>query len=187
MDNKKIIIIAVLLLIVASVIIVMLTSLPNYERIELTQNGTTINVPINKTEFCGEFGGIKFWYWDNGVLVSYNTHEGDGVIKLMGLSFNTLNELVKKGEIVNLDDFTCYVINTDDLEINVGDIIKFNYTGEFYCIPLSNDTSQDNIIIFCSDKDRALDMARSVQYKNVHPENITMDEVISTVENITEN
>lgn len=186
MDNKKIIIIGILLLIVAGAILVMLAS-PNYERIEITPNGTSMEVPINQTEFCGDFEGVKIWYWDNGVLVTYNNHEGNGVIKLIGLSFNALNELIKTGEVQNTDGFTCYVINASDLvEINLYDVIKVNYTGEFYCIPLSNGTSQDNIIICCNDKDTALDMARSVQYKNVYPDDIDVDDVISTVENVTD-
>ena len=72
------------------------------------------------------------------------------------------------------------------MDINLYDIIDVKYSGEFYCIPLSNGNSQDNIIICCNDKDTALHMARSVQYKNVYPDDIDLDDVISTVKNITE-
>lgn len=185
MDNKKIIIIGILVLIVVGAILVMMSG-PNYEKIEITKNGTTIGVPINQTEFCGDFEGVKVWYWDNGVLVTHNNHEGEGVIKLIGLSFNTLNELIEAGDLQNMGGFECYVINASDLfEINFYDLIKVNYSGEFYCIPLSNATSQDNIIICSSDKDTAVDMAKSVQYKNIYPDEIDLDEVISTVENVT--
>ena len=187
MDNKKIIIIiGILLLIVVGAFLVMLTS-PNYERLEITPNGTSIDVPIDKTDFGGDFEGVKIWYWDNGVLIAHNNHEGEGVIKLIGLSFNTINELIKAGKMENMDGFTCYVINASDLvDINLYDIIDVKYSGEFYCIPLSNGNSQDNIIICCNDKDTALHMARSVQYKNVYPDDIDLDDVISTVKNITE-
>ena len=87
----------------------------------------------------------------------------------------------------NIDGLTCYVINADELlEIHLFDIIKVNYKGKFYCIPLSNETSHDNIIICCKDKDIALHMAKSVQYKNVYPNNTDLDNAISTIENMTE-
>uniref|UniRef100_UPI0025EE4B6D hypothetical protein n=1 Tax=uncultured Methanobrevibacter sp. TaxID=253161 RepID=UPI0025EE4B6D len=65
------------------------------------------------------------------------------------------------------------------------DIIKVNYNGKFYCIPLSNETTHDNILICCNDRDMAVHMAKSVQYKNVYPENTDLDNTISTVKNIT--
>ena len=186
MDNKKIIMIGILLLIIAGVILVMLTT-ENYERIEITPNGTNIDVPANQTEFRGGIEGVKIWSWDNGALITYNSHEGSGISKLTGLSFSALNELIKNGEMQNIDGYTCYVINADELlEIHLFDFIKVNYNGKLYCIPLANETSHDNIIICCKDKDMALHMAKSVQYKNVYQDNSDLDNVISTVENMTE-
>ncbi len=185
MDNKKIIMIGILLLIIAGVILVMLTT-ENYERIEITPNGTNIDVPANQTEFRGGIEGVKIWSWDNGALITYNSHEGSGISKLTGLSFSALNELIKNGEMQNIDGYTCYVINADELlEIHLFDFIKVNYNGKLYCIPLANETSHDNIIICCKDKDMALHMAKSVQYKNVYQDNSDLDNVISTVENMT--
>ncbi|WP_407393709.1 hypothetical protein [Methanobrevibacter sp.] len=187
MDNKKIIIIGILLLIITGVILVMLTNTMNYERIEITPNGTSIDVPANQTKFLGDFESVKIWNWDDGALITYNSNEGSGISELTGLSFNALNELIKNGEMQNIDGLTCYVINADELlEIHLFDIIKVNYKGKFYCIPLSNETSHDNIIICCKDKDIALHMAKSVQYKNVYPNNTDLDNAISTIENMTE-
>lgn len=183
--DKKIIIIGIVLLVVVGAVLVMFLSAPDYERIDLTPNGTTIEVPINQTEYRGDYEGVKIWNWDNGVLVSYNNHEGNGVIKLAGLSFNTINELAKTGDEQNVDGFKCYVIDAQDLGLNLSDLIKVNYTGKLYCIPLSNGTSQDNIIIFCMDQDRAVHMAKSVQFKNVYPNDIGL-EAISTIENVTD-
>ena len=186
MDNKKIIIIGIILLIIAGVILVMLMNTASYERIEITPNGTSMDVPANKTKFCGDIEGVKIWNWDNGALVTYNSHEGSGISKLTGLSFDAINELIKHGEMQNIDGFTCYVINADELlEIHLFDVIKVNYNGKFYCIPLDNETSHDNIIIFCKDRDMALHMAGSVEYKNVYPDNTDLDNAISTVENVT--
>ena len=97
-----------------------------------------------------------------------------------------MNDVIKKGEQQNIDGFTCYVINADDLlEISIFDIIKVNYNGKFYCIPLSNETSHDNIIICCNNKDIAVHMAHSVIYKNVYPDNNAINNTISQVQNIT--
>ena len=160
MDNKKIIIIIgiILLIIIAGVIIVMLTSV-QYEKIDITPNGTTIEVPANQTKYNGN--------------------------KVSELGFNTLNNLIKNGERQDIDGFTCYVINADQLlEIHIFDIIKVNYNGKFYCIPLSNETTHDNIIICCNDKNMAVHMAKSVQYKNVFPEKT---DTLSTMKNMTGN
>ena len=186
MDNKKIIIIIgiILLIIIAGVIIVMLTSV-QYEKIDITPNGTTIEVPANQTKYNGNVEGAKIWNWNNGLLVTYNSHEDQSIIKVSELGFNTLNNLIKNGERQDIDGFTCYVINADQLlEIHIFDIIKVNYNGKFYCIPLSNETTHDNIIICCNDKNMAVHMAKSVQYKNVFPEKT---DTLSTVKNMTGN
>ena len=186
MDNKKIIIIIgiILLIIIASVIIVMLTSV-QYEKIDITPNGTTIEVPANQTKYNGNVEGAKIWNWNNGILVTYNSHEDQSIIKVSELGFNTLNNLIKNGERQDIDGFTCYVINADQLlEIHIFDIIKVNYNGKFYCIPLSNETTHDNIIICCNDKNMAVHMAKSVQYKNVFPEKT---DTLSTMKNMTGN
>ena len=186
MDNKKIIIIIgiILLIIIAGVIIVMLTSV-QYEKIDITPNGTTIEVPANQTKYNGNVEGAKIWNWNNGILVTYNSHEDQSIIKVSELGFNTLNNLIKNGERQDIDGFTCYVINADQLlEIHIFDIIKVNYNGKFYCIPLSNETTHDNIIICCNDKNMAVHMAKSVQYKNVFPEKT---DTLSTMKNMTGN
>ena len=187
MDNNKIIIIIgiIILIIALGIILVMLTSV-NYERIEITPNGTSIEVPAKQTKFSGEFESAKVWNWKNGILITYNNHEDKNIIKVTELGFNTLNELIKKGEKQDIDGFTGYVINADDLlEIHLFDIIKVNYNGKFYCIPLANETTHDNIIICCKDKDIAVHMAKSVQYKNVYPNDRGIDTTLSVAENIT--
>ena len=186
MDNKKIIIIGIIILIIAAgIIFVMLTSV-NYERIEITPHGTSIEVPLNKTKFDGEFESAKVWNWDNGILVTYNSHGDKNIIKVTELGFDALSDLIKNGEKQNINGFTCYVINADELlEIHIFDIIKVNYNGKFYCIPLANETTGDNIIICCKDKDMAVHMAESVKYKNVYPNNTDLNNTLNAAENIT--
>ena len=182
MDKKTIIIGIIILIIIAGIIIIMLTTV-NYERIDITPNGTSIEVPANKTKYGGAIESAKIWNWDNGILVTYNSHEDKNIIKVTELGFNALNKLIKNGEKQDLDGFTGYVVNADDLmQINIFNIIKVNYNGKFYCIPLANETTHDNIIICCKDKDMAVHMAKSIQYKNVYPNNTS---TLSKVKNIT--
>ena len=186
MDKKKIIIIGTIILIIAAGILFIMLTTVNYEKIEITPNGTTIEVPANQTKFNGDYESVKIWNWNNGILITYNNHEDNNLIKVSELGFNTVNDVIKKGEQQNIDGFTCYVINADDLlEISIFDIIKVNYNGKFYCIPLSNETSHDNIIICCNNKDIAVHMAHSVIYKNVYPDNNAINNTISQVQNIT--
>ena len=186
MDKKKMIIIGIILLIiVAGAIFVILTSV-NDDRIDITPNGTTIEVPANQTKYDGNFEGAKIWHWNNGILVTYNSHEDPNFIKVSELGFNTLNDVIKNGEKQNIDGFTCYVINADELvEIHIFDIIKVNYNGKFYCIPLTNETTHDNIIICCNNKDMAVHMAKSVEYKNIYPNSTGLDAALSSVGNMT--
>ncbi|MBR3155738.1 MAG: hypothetical protein IKF13_02850, partial [Methanobrevibacter sp.] len=51
--------------------------------------------------------------------------------------------------------------------------------------PLSNETTHDNIIICCNDKNMAIHMAKSVQYKNVFPNDTGLSNTISNVKNMT--
>ena len=187
MDNKKIIIIGITILIIAAGILFIMLTTVNYERIDITPNGTTIEVPANQTKFNGNYESVKIWNWNNGILISYNSHEDNNLIKVSELGFNTANEIVKKGEQQNIDGLTCYVINADDLlEISIFDIIKVNYKGKFYCIPLSNETSHDNIIICCNNKDIVAHMAHSVIYKNVYTDKSPINNTISQVRNVTD-
>ena len=187
MDNKKkiIIISMIILIIVAGVVIIMLTTV-HYDRIDITPNGTTIEVPANQTKYDGKVQGTKIWHWNNGILVTYNNHEDKDIIKVSELCFNALNKVITSGEKQNIDGYTCYVINADELlEIHIFDIIKINYNGKFYCIPLSNETTYDNIVICCNDKDMAIHMAKSVQYKKVFSDTTELDKAMNTVGNLS--
>ena len=187
MDNKKIIIIGIIMLIIVAGIILLMMISANYERIEITPNGTSIEVPANQTKCIGNIGTVKVWNWNDGILVAANSQGNSNISKLTELSFNNLNDLIKNGDKKNFDGITCYVINANDLlKISIFNAVKVNYNGKFYCIPLSNETTHDNLIICCKDKDVALHIAKSVQYKNV---NLTSNSnyTIPALENITGN
>lgn len=186
MDNKKIIIIGIILLILVVVVIFVVLASVNYERIDITPNGTNIEVPANQTGYDGNVGGAKIWHWNNGILVTYNNHENPNFVQITELGFNAMNELIKKGEKQDIDGVSCYVINADELlEIHIFDVIKVNYNGKFYCIPLANETTHDNILVCCNDMDMAVHMAKSVEYKKVYPDNTDLENTISTLENMS--
>ncbi|WP_407374603.1 hypothetical protein [Methanobrevibacter sp.] len=186
MDKKKIMIIGVIILIIVAAILFVVLTAQNYERIEITPNGTSIEVPLNQTKYAGEVESAKVWNWNNGIMVTYNSYEDDNLIKVTEMGFDTLNNVIKNGEMQNTDGFTCYVVNADKLfEIHIFDIIKVNYNGKFYCIPLDNQTTHDNIIICCNDKDMAVHMANSVKYKNVYHVDHSINGKISSVKNMT--
>lgn len=182
MDNKKAIIIGIILLIAASVIIVMLMNSVQYERIEITPNGTSIDVPANQTEYKGNIDGVKIWNWEDGALLSYNSHAGSN-IPLTDVGFNGLEEIVKKGKMETVNNITCYVLDADELlQIRLFDIIQINYNGKFYFIPLSNETTHDDLIICSKDRNIALHMAESVKYKNVYPNKTYWDNAKTQIE-----
>ncbi len=186
MERKKLIIIAVIILIIAAAALFVILTTVHYEKIEITPNGTTIDVPANQTKYNGEYESAKIWNWNSGILLTYNSNADKNLIKVTELGFNTANDLIKNGEREDVDGLTCYVINADQLlEIHIFDIIKVNYNGKFYCIPLTNETTHDNIIICCKDKNMAVHMAKSVQYKNVYPDNNKLNSTVSTVKNMT--
>ena len=187
MDNKKIIIIAIIILIIAAGILFVVLTTVNYERIEITPNGTSIEVPANETKYNGKIESAKLWNWNNGVLITYNSYEDQSIIKVSEMGFNAANKIIKNGEKQNIDGFECYVINAEDLiEIHIFDIIKVNYKGKFYCIPLSNETTHDNIIICSNNKDIAVHMAKSVKYKNVFHKQDPVNNTIAKVGQFTD-
>lgn len=98
MDNKKLAIIGIIILIIAAVIILVMLTSVNYERIEITPNGTSIEVPANQTKYNGKVESAKIWNWDKGILVTYNSHEDKNIIKVTELGFNTLSNVIKNGE-----------------------------------------------------------------------------------------
>ena len=55
MNNKKIIVIGIIACILILAIAVMLISSTNYERIEITPNGTSIDVRVKKTDYLGDY------------------------------------------------------------------------------------------------------------------------------------
>ena len=188
MDNKKIAIIIgiIIVIIIAAVAFVMLTS-TNYEKIDITPNGTTMEVPAQQIKYRGDVEGAKVWNWNEGIILAYNSNANQDFIHLTELGFNSLKDMIKSANNETVDGLTCYVVDADELlKIHVFDVVKVNYNGKFYCIPLDNETTQDHIIIFSTNKDVAVHMAQSVVYKNVYPNNTDLNKTISLVGNLTE-
>ena len=96
MDNKKIIIIGIIILIIAVAIILLMLTAVNYEKIEITPNGTSIDAPAKQTKYNGKIEGAKVWNWNNGILVTYNPNEDKDFIKVTEIGFNALIELPRR-------------------------------------------------------------------------------------------
>lgn len=186
MDNKKMMIIAAIILVIVAAILFVMLTYQQYERIEITPNGTSMDVPFNQTKYAGEVESAKIWNWKNGILVTYNSYEDVSLIKVGEMGFNTLKQIIENGEKQDIDGYTCYVINADEvMKISIFDIIKVNYNGKFYCIPLSNQTTHDNILICCNNRDIAVHMAKSVEYRNVFPNKAGLNDTLASIENMT--
>lgn len=171
METKYLIIMGILILVIcvlAGALYLVMTGSEGYERIEISSNGTSIEVPANQLNYLGDTDGVKYWNWDDGALVTYNSQEGNNALELDGaLGFYAIKELVQKGNSENIDGFTVYKLDANEISNSV----KTNVKGDFYCIHLSNETTHDNIVICCKDKDVALHMAKSVQYKSANTDN----------------
>lgn len=185
METKKLIIIGILLIIIcilAGAIIGLVTQNTQYERIEIVPNGTSIDIPKNNANYLGDTYGVKFWNWTDGVLVSYNSQEGNNRVELTGaLGFYAIKELVKTGNAETIEGITIYELTGEQLS-------KFNMTknnDKFYCVHLVNDTTHDNIIICCKDKNILTHMVKSIQYKTSNSTNTTNLNVTNSETTIT--
>ena len=99
MDTKKLIIIGIVAIILIAAAIILVTNSVNYERIEITPNGTSIEVPANQTRYVNDIESIKIWKWNDGVLLTHNSQEnGYDIINLTGSGYNAMADLIKNGE-----------------------------------------------------------------------------------------
>lgn len=186
METNKLIIIGVLLIIACIGIGALFGSLNNqihYERIELSQNGTSLEIPTTNAKYIGDKNGVKFWNWSDGALVSYNSQEESNGISLGGaFGFYAIKELVRSGNSENIDGITIYELNGKQLsDMNLG-----NSDDTFYCAHIVNSATHDNIVICCKDKNVLIHMVKSINFKNgknAVNETITSDNSVDNVKN----
>lgn len=164
METKNIVIIAILVIVICILVglmFTMMTKTAEYDRIEITSNGTTIELP-SQAEYMGDTNGIRFWNWSGGEIVSYNSQEGGNGSELSGaFGFYAIKELVRAGDSQSIDGFTVYKLNSNQISDN----LKLDIDGEYYCIHFTNETTHDNIMICCKDKDVLLHIAKSIEFK----------------------
>ena len=182
MDTKKLIIIAVsavIICIIAGTLIGMMNSTVNYERIEITENGTSIEIPTDNASYIGEINntGAKLWTFKQGTLTTFNSAEASNARGLNGLG-GALGIKEIKDMVINhfekketIDGFTVYTLDGQTMDIEGRDKI--------YVIETGNDTTHDNIIIATDNKDVTLHMAKSIQYKNPNIKNDTNNDTDS--------
>lgn len=90
METKKMVLIVVLIIILCAVvgaIFVTLTNAVDYERIELTPDGTSIEIPKQEANYVGEINetGCKQWTFKQGTLMSFNSEEAIDARGIYGL------------------------------------------------------------------------------------------------------
>lgn len=189
MDKHKQIIIIILIIILVSILTYIGYTIYNqnnitYQRVEIVPNATSIEIPVVDAKYLNDTNGVKFWNWSNGVLISYNSQEGVNNYGLSGaLGFYAIKELIHSGESETVDGFTIYKLSADKLS----NILKTNTNKEFYCIHVFNDTTHDNIIICCENKEIALHMAKSIIYKTVNVSNQEKSNSINIIHNNIQN
>ena len=79
----------------------------------------------------------------------------------IGKSFDVIEKLIKQNNKANIGGYTVYMLDSNILK----DIIKIDVDGKFYCIFLDNKTTHDNVVICCNDRNVAVHMANSIDYK----------------------
>ena len=150
--NKKIIIVILLIILVILVLFVgyaWLNKNVEYRTIYLS-NATTIEVPASdEANFVEDDLGIKY-YQDpkyDVSIISWNSQEELSITGAVDVSAQF--EKQKGGNTPTVEDGVPIYYNPD--------------TGMF-CIETGNDTTHDNILIMCKDKDIALKMYHSIKY-----------------------
>ena len=71
-----------------------------------------------------------------------------------------VEKLIKQNSKTNIDGYEVYMLDSNTLE----SIVKMDIDGKFYCIFL-DDANHDTVVICCNDKDVAVHMAHSINYK----------------------
>ena len=112
-------------------------------------NSTTIQVPTsNESTFVEDDFGVKY-YKDpaNDIkIISWNSDED------------------KSNGTVNISEHFNKQKGNDEPTVEKGVSIYYNNESGMYCIEVINETSHDNILIMCKDKNQALKMYFSIKY-----------------------
>lgn len=161
MVNKKMIILVALIAIMCVAIgAIFLFNTTSYEKVELTPNGTSLEIPMKNMEYLGEVSGIKFWKWNYGSLAAYNSQQANNSSGAFAL--HVMDELLKNANIEMVDGFKVYRIDASQID----DFVGMDLEGKVYCISLDNETTHDNILICSNDKQEVTHVAQSVEYRN---------------------
>lgn len=176
METKKLIIIGALVIIICvllGALFGILSQNTQYERIEITPNGTSMEIPTDNATYAGEINntGAKLWTFKQGTLTTYNSEEAanarglyslGGALGIKEIKDMVLNHFEKKETI---EGYTVYTLDGDTMDIPGRDKV--------YVIETGNDTTHDNIIIATDNKDITLHIAKSIQYKTSNSTNTT--------------
>lgn len=164
MDNKKLIIIIALVAVIAILCFSIYMSLNSSSNVEYQtikiSNASTIQVPISN-EAKSNVDNLGILYYEDPKhdlqVIAFNSETGStlsGAVQMASLRDN----LFSKGTPSVEDNVTVYFIKD---------------TNE-YVIFTGNDTTHDNVLIVCKDKDMALTVYKSIKF--VATANATLEE-----------
>lgn len=154
MDKNKKIIIALLLVILAILLAFVAYGFITNSNVQFrsiyVSNATTIDVPASdEAQFVSDDLGIKY-YQDpkyDVSIISWNSQEELSITGAVDVA--TQFEMQKGGSTPTIEN---------------GVPVYYNSATGMYCIETGNDTTHDNILIMCKDKDMALKIYYSIKY-----------------------
>lgn len=151
MNQKHIIIIAAAVILCAAAAYVLFADTTQYTRMELAENGTTIEVPDNmRAQSNYSSLGLLVLKNDNTLVVSFN-NAGNGL-----------------GDLIDFDAVKDKLFKSNERNVTLKDPSVAGHTlkGEYTAVYASNDTTQDNIIVISKDKNVAARIIDSIQWKS---------------------
>ena len=154
MDERKSMLIVILIIVLVIMVVVIGYVYINNSNVQFKtiylSNATTIEVPVSdESKFFSDDVGIKY-YQDpkHGVsIISFNSQEEPS---LAGASSAAAQFAAQKGS------------STPTVEDGVP--VYYNSQTGMYCIQIGNNTTHDNIMIVCKDKDMALKIYHSIKF-----------------------
>ena len=172
MDQKYIIIIIAAVLLCGVAAYFLFADTTEYTRIDLGENGTSIEVPKNmKTQSNYTALGVMVLKNDNTIVVSFNSAK-NGLESL--IDFDTVKKTLFK--------------NDSERNVTLKDPSIAGYTlkGEYTAAYASNNTTQDNIIVISKDKRIANHIIDSIQWKTpLKAETDIQNKTLNIIKNIT--
>lgn len=171
MDQKYIIIIIAAVLLCGVAAYFLLADTTEYTRIELGENGTSIDVPKNmvtKSNYTAL--GVMVLKNDNTIVVSFNSAK-NGLESL--IDFDTVKKTLFKND------------SERNITLKNPRIAGYTLQGEYTAVYASNNTTHDNIVVISKNKMIANHIIDSIQWRTMPKAETYVQNQTSNIKNIT--